>query len=167
MTRLALLLAILTCLPLQHVRAQDTLAVKPGQRVRVTAPALGMQRQEETFQELRGDTLVFSSTQFRLSEVTRLEQYSGQESWGRLGALMGLFAGGVVGNSLHFAEPLDLPHPFCGVLGAASGLLVGGIIGISTKIDRWEEVPLPPVQPFMKVLPDGRLGVGLSVSVRG
>jgi hypothetical protein len=58
---------------------------------------------------------------------------------------------------------------FAMIFGAAStgaGLVIGTVIGLIRGSEGWEEVPLPPVQPFMEALPDGRLGLGFSIPAR-
>lgn len=164
---LALLTALitLTCLPLS---AQDTLAVKPGDRVRVTAPALVMDKHEDTLLQLRGDTLVFASTRCPLSDVTRLEAYRGRESRGAtgffLGGLIGASVGGFIGHWSHLARPWDLPHELCVAFGAVPGFLVGGFVGYRIgRRGRWEEVPLSRLLPSIQLEREGRFGITFSL----
>jgi hypothetical protein len=45
-------------------------------------------------------------------------------------------------------------------------IVVGGVIGLIRGEDRWEEVSLPRVQPFVKALPHGRVELGVSLPLR-
>lgn len=174
MTRIALILAVLFLFPLHPVEAQEPVAVRPGQRVRVTAPALGMKKHEETFQQLRGDTLVFTLMECPLSDVTRLEEHRGRESWGwwkggLIGFVVGAGAGAAYGAGPGYSD-CDLAKEGCmlifGAIGAVPGVLVGSLVGAAVETDRWGEVPLPPVRPSLQVSANGRLGLGFSIPLR-
>jgi hypothetical protein len=128
--------------------------LQPGQRVRVTAPTLDMDRHEETFQQLRGDTLVVISTRCPLSDVARLEEYRGRKLWGWWkGGLIGLAVGAGAGLAVGASSDCtswDQSEEWCtGVgagIGAGAGLLVGTAVGFAIKTDRWEDVPLDRVR---------------------
>jgi hypothetical protein len=166
MRTLAFLLAFLVLPPLTEAIAQEKL-LQPGQRARVTAPMLDMDRHEETFQQLRGDTLVFTSTRCPLSDVTRLEEYRGRTSWGwwkggLIGLAVGTGAGLAVGASGGCASD-DLSCEVEGArVGAGAGLLVGILAGLSIKTDRWEDVPLDRLR--VGVVPQ-RDGLGIRASM--
>ncbi len=57
------LLVILAATPLTNIRAQDSLPVTVGDRVRVTAPALDVDKYDGTIQALTDDTLVVERQQ--------------------------------------------------------------------------------------------------------
>ncbi|HEV2146541.1 MAG TPA: hypothetical protein VGR37_03915, partial [Longimicrobiaceae bacterium] len=85
-----------------QAHAQDTLSVRPGARVRVTAPVLGIEREVGTVQGVRGDTLVFRGRgggeplPVLIPRVARLEVPRGSISPVR-GFLIGGGAGLLVG----------------------------------------------------------------------
>jgi hypothetical protein len=43
----------------------------------------------------------------------------------------------------------------------------GSTVGLIRGEDRWEEVPLPTIQPFLEPIPGGRPRLGISVWVGG
>jgi hypothetical protein len=75
-----------------------------GQRVRVTAPLLGIQQQIATFRAVEGDTLMVKTDmiwQYPLAQVTRLEVIQGKRVSTRRVAgfgVLGLAAGAVMGS---------------------------------------------------------------------
>ncbi len=175
MKRLSIIpLAVLAFAPLTRVTAQELPPVKPGDRVRVTAPDLGIRKQAATFEAWRGDTLVIvadSSMNFPLAFVTRLEVGRNRQYAGR-GAVIGLALGGVGGGVLlgvACANDSFTQHATvgCAVLGAvvfgAGGVLIGALIGAISTGTRWEEVPLDRLRVTVAPQRDGRFRLGLSV----
>ncbi len=77
-TKTVLLVALLLT-PFTSVAAQEQpLPLEPEQRVRVTAPNLGINKQVVTFKALRGDTLIVSADStmaWPLAAITRLDVY--------------------------------------------------------------------------------------------
>ena len=71
--RSAAVLVVLALVPLANATAQDVV-LRPGQRVRVTALDLGLEKHEGTLQQWRGDTLVFSGSATWFVPVTSLER---------------------------------------------------------------------------------------------
>ena len=169
-------LVVLALAPFANLAAQEQpLPLEPGARVRVTAPDLGIEKQQATFQALRGDTLAVtadSGMALSLSSVTRLDVYRGRESWGWWkGSLVGFFGGAglglLVGVGVDCYETLDLGEEVCAGLGAAIGagvgLLVGTAAGVLIKTDRWEEIPLDQIRVSLLPRRDG-FHLGISVA---
>ena len=176
MRRATLLIAVLALTPLATVMAQlQPLPLEPGQRVRVTAPDLGIRKQVGRFEALRGDTLVVaaadSTMTFPVVSVTRLELSWGQRSMARRGAGIGFLSGATIGAIIGFAAGDDTNCFICFTAedkAAAGAIVLGGIgalIGLavgSHKTDLWEEVPLDQLRVSVGPQRDGRLGLGLS-----
>ena len=101
MRHATILVAILAFVPLASATAQEPPPVKVGDRVRVTAPDLGIRKQAGRFEALRADTLVVavadSTMTFPVASVWRLDVSQGQKSSTLEGAVLGLLAGGVLG----------------------------------------------------------------------
>jgi len=155
----------------------QVLPLRPGQRVRVTAPTLGFVNQSATFQGLHGDTIVAIADSVRhypLSSVTRLDVYRGRKSaWARgllIGSITGGFAG-VIGGLLLGDDPqqfyLSLTvEEKAGIgcaAGAVSGALVGLIVGGLIKTDKWEKVSLERLRVSVVAQRNG-FGLGASIA---
>ena len=168
--------AFLLVLPLTTtVAQQQPPPLEPGQRVRVTAPDLGMDKQAATFNALESGVLVVtadSTMRCPLASVTRLDVYGGQKSntlkgmgYGLLiGAGVGVLVGAVVPcrDALDFSYESDCVK-IGGAAGAVLGLAVGTTVGLLTKSDRWEEVPLDQVRVSLVPQSDG-FALGSSVA---
>ncbi len=168
-------LAVLAFLPATSVIAQEqSLPLEPGQRVRVTAPNLGIRYQLATFEVLRGDTLVVTadSTMYcPLASVTRLDVHQGRKSEWKTGLIVGAFVGAIGGGIAGYVlETIDeyspeyaLPVAGGALAGAA---VVGGLgagIGTFIKADRWEEIPLDRLRVSFVPQRDGRFAFAVSV----
>jgi ABC-type nitrate/sulfonate/bicarbonate transport system permease component len=166
---------LVTCLLLVHAAtlSAQQLPIRIGQRVRVTAPSLDVNNQEETFHHLRGETLVFESMWCPLAAVTQLDVYGGRRRETVAGALaggvIGLFIGSVIGAD-RAAECESQGGWFCGMETPASaggglmvGALVGAVVGSLIKTNRWKEVQLDRMRVTPVVAPDGRFGLAASV----
>ena len=182
MTKFTMILALLMFVPFTSVTAQEPPSVKVGDRVRVTAPDLGIRKQAGRFAALRADTLVVavadSTMTFPVASVTRLELSRGQKSYGGAGARIGFLSGAAIGAIIGFTEG-DECRLICtrsanplsaearAVLGAISlggiGALIGLVAGRLHKTDLWEEVPLDQLRVSVGPQRDGRFGLGLSV----
>ncbi len=159
--------------------------VEPGQRVRVTAPDLGIRNQAGRFEGFRGDTLVVavadSTMTLPVASVTRLELSRGRESLGGKGAIVGAVVGGAIGltigarrvSACEEEDPTEFltGDPGClfflvepVLLSTAGGALLGGIVGEIIKADRWEEVSLDRVRVSLVPQRDGRFAFGASLS---
>ncbi len=183
MRHATILVAIVAFVPLASATAQEPPPVKVGDRVRVTAPDLGIHKQEGRFVVIHADTLVVavadSTMTFPVASVTRLEV--GPKSRVALGAGIGLWGGGLLGyvissgrlgggcrstvgeGSFAPATGVTLTRESCiwvsTVGGAVVGTLLGLVVGEVASTDKWRTVPLVHVTPRR----DGRFGLGLSV----
>ncbi len=167
------LVAALVLTPLTDGTAQD-LPLQPGQRVRVTVPSLDVSKQETQFQRLSGDTLVFSSASYELSDVTRLEAWRGQRSVAGRGALFGFVGGAAVGAIIGYS--MGESEGFCvfactagqkaawgAGIGGGAGTLSGLLIGALTKTDRWESIAVDGLRVSVVPQRGGWLGLGVSL----
>ena len=165
---LALALIVTTSACSGHVA--DT-SIAPGDRVRVTAPSIDMNRSVRTVAALETDTLVLNTDeranalQVPLADVTKLEVHRGKKSGARTGALIGLAFGGGVTLLASFNEDcadncLALAFVSVPILGGATAGL-GALIGLAIQTDRWEAVPLDDI----RVGPSPISGDGVAVSV--
>lgn len=155
MRHAAFFLSLLLSTPPAYATAQESLPVRPGDRVRVTAFGLVGGRSVATFLSLQSDTFLLQRGQQEaplvvpLSSVTRFEVSRGQRSKWAEGLGIGFFVGAIVGAVVGYASGLpasrDLPSGQAAAVGAGllsvPGALVGLAIGANTKGDRWEEVP--------------------------
>ena len=168
-------------IPLQFTSAQQVPPIETGSRIRVTAPALGVDK-------LVGTSVEADATRIRvqaddqaspmtisLTDVTRLEVSQGQKSRVGRGALIGLGVGAGVGAVLGFVlgseACIDSGSTCPGfgalVVGGGLGILGAGVgagIGALIKSERWEEVPLDRLRVNIVPLRDGRFALGLSVA---
>jgi hypothetical protein len=172
------LLAVLVLAPLTDAMAQDQ-PLQPGQRVRVTAPGLGINRQVATFDGLAGDALVVtadSTMRWPLANVTRLDVHRGRgvsaTRWVAmsvgglaLGAGIGWGIGKAIDESCEGTFCLDLAQGWGLGVGAAIGFVAGFTAGALIKTDRWEEVPLDRLRVSVGPQRGGR-GFALGVAVR-
>jgi hypothetical protein len=148
--------------------------LQAGQRVRVTAAALGLKKRVATFEAMRTDTLVVTTTatmNYPLSAITQLEAYAGRRGHFWTGFAIGGGLGAVGGAVLGYAaaaiadeyNPQFFAYAAGGALagGAVLGLLCGGV-GALSKSDKWENVPLDGLR--VSVVPQ-RNGIGIGASV--
>jgi hypothetical protein len=161
LSRLAAVVAVLA--PTSMVRAQTVEAPAPGDRVRVTAPSVGINRRPAHLVTRRGDTLHLllrggpDTVAIPVSAITRLEVSRGtHRPWARNG-LVGLVAGaalGVVGAAMFVEDRQNCEGiGLCGeekgfamfgmgLVGGITGGVVGVIVGASRPVDRWAPVRL-------------------------
>ncbi len=176
MHRATILVAILAFVPFAIATAQDSLPVRAGDRVRVTAPDLGIRKQAGRFEALRADTMVVavadSTMTFPVAFVTRLEVSRGQKSRAGQGAGIGLVGGGLLGflissGTCSGESFLIRTREACIRVSTVGGAVVGTFLGLAVgaviMTDRWQEVPLDRVRVSFGPQRDGRLGVGASV----
>jgi hypothetical protein len=151
--------------------------LQPGQRVRVTAPGLDVNKLQTTFHEVRSDTLVLESMVVPLSYLARLEVSRGRKSNALKGLLIGSVVGVGVGAALGIwgaSRPTSTSEAVwcyegtaaCAAVGGlvvgAAGGLVGLGIGALSKTERWEEVPLDRLR--VSVVPQrGGFGIGARI----
>lgn len=154
--------------------AQGSLSLVPGQRLRVTAPALGVAHYEVRYVATRGDTLILEAgiaVPYPLADVVRLEVLRGQRSYKWPGAIIGAACGVLIGAGIGYAvtdagwgtmrKAWVVPAAVgMGILGAG----IGAKVGQSKKTDKWEEVSLDRLR--VSVVPQqwGRLGLGISIT---
>ena len=150
--------------------------VRPGQLVRLIAPAYGMHGQLARFLRVHRDTLTVrtdSVLTLPLATVAKLEVIKGRNNLPvYVGMVSGAFVGAVVGVKVAKAADqskrtllkLDLRDPgVAAVVGVLLGGFVGGLVGKVFRGERWEEVPLNRLRVSFAPKRDGFV-VGLSVS---
>ena len=166
-------LVVLALAPVATLVAQEPgPPLEPGARVRVTAPDLGIEKQQATFQALRGDRLVVmadSTMYYALGSITRFDVYRGRKSHWKtglaVGAVLGAIAGGAAGyasEAIRYESDFAAPVALGALAGAAVVGALGAGVGATMKTDRWEEVPLDQLR--VSVVPR-RDGVALGISV--
>jgi len=181
---IALFLMLFNC-----VFAQEALPLKPGDRLRVTAPKLNLEREVVTFVALREDSLIVERTHLArrqdsivsiniamdisLSYITHLDARVRKRNVGK-GALNGALVGALVGALAGAVAGLGIGSDDCsgGCVGGAAGIgagigaLAGGALGALAGIpkkDRWKKVPLNQLHMGIVSQRNGRFGLGVSV----
>lgn len=144
--------ALITGLPASQVVAQP---LRPGDRIRVTAPRLDLDARSGALVLLDAENLVLDSSQ-RLTiptdAVTRIEVSDGRKGHGGKGALIGAGAALVLGLVV-FSKAEGGGHcsgseegtGFClAYLGAgvAAGAVGGLVVGLAIRTERWRPVSL-------------------------
>jgi hypothetical protein len=158
MHRIILLGLLFLSLPSASLRAQEIPQLKPGVRVRVTAPTVAANRIVGTVMSVDADQVILKGKADRISIVplaamTRLEV--SRKKWSGKGALagagMGLLLGGLAGGIVgRFSEtPGDEWYgmrTFVGlVMGSGSGLAFGAVVGALPR-ERWSAVSMPSIR---------------------
>ena len=156
--------------------AQEPFSVTPGQRVRVTAPDLGIDERVATFAALEAGVLTLtadSTVTYPLAALTRFEVYAGRRSHPWRGAGIGFLAGFARGFAAwHIAEggcyegasTSACAAVLGGGLGAGTGALLGAFVGgLLWKTDQWEDVPLDGLRLRLAPQRDG-LALGVSLA---
>ena len=147
MRHAVLLLAVLSAFA-RGVAAQDTLAIEPGERVRLTLSSgrsdvvgvLVTQDRDSLRVQPRPDAPPLA---FPRAGVTSVEASLGSHGHAGTGALVGLLAGGVVGAALgsSCSDEFLCPGPGGGaLLLGGTGLLFGALVGVFVRTERWEWV---------------------------
>ncbi len=167
MRHITLLVVVVAVTPLSNIRAQDSLPVTVGDRVRVTAPDIDLNRYDGTIRVIGRNALTVDTLPIALESVTRLDIHRGRKSKSGTGALIGAGIGLVF-----FAYRVSVCSSFIcdgGAIMAAFPIVVGGGAGIGAlvgwliKSDRWEEVPLDQLRLSFVPQRDGRFALGLSL----
>jgi hypothetical protein len=151
-----------------HLLAVQTAPIlKPGDRVRVIAPAVSPDPVVGTLVTLGADTLVVQDSatwRFAFGAVQRVGVSRGRKSNAVVGAGYGLLAGVGVGLLITSSCEPDLifnSKAQCMLAGAiffgAAGTLVGAVTGAFVRTERWRDVPLDRVR--MSVVPRSGGGV--------
>ena len=169
-------LVVLALAPVATLVAQEPgPPLEPGARVRVTAPDLGIEKQQATFQALRGDTLVVmadSTMYYALGSITRFDVYRGRKSHWKTGLAIGAVLGAIVGGAAGYAyEAINdeytpeyaAPVAFGALAGAAVVGALGAGVGAIMRTDRWEEVPLDQLRVSFVPRRDG-FALGFAVA---
>jgi hypothetical protein len=155
--------------------AQGFLWLKPGAKVRITAPTLGMSELIGRLQVLSGDTLVVQVEarrngrlqvgvlQVPTPAIAKLDVTTGRRGhWlegAGIGFALGLALGAASGEGSSDSH-VEIPPPLAG--GITLGIL-GAIIGQSIKSDKWSEVPLDHLRPRLIAGYGGQVGVGVAM----
>lgn len=164
--------AISVVIPCASLSAQRS--AQPGDRVRVTAPALHANGLVGTCVAVRGDALELiardSLMAIPLAQVMQLEVSQGRKPSG-LGGVIGFLGGAVVGTVFGwFAYQDDYGAPTCDdytscpvIVGTlvVGGTIVGALMGAT---ERWEEVPHDPIRMSVLRQWDGGVAIGLSLA---
>jgi hypothetical protein len=122
--------------------------VQLGSRIRVTAPALGLNQTVGRFQGLLADSLRLDTVVVPLRAVTRLEVSRGTSSAWSKGLGIGLLGGALLGVGAGAAGCEDgfFSGGECtaaaGLGGALAGGLLGALVGTFIKHEKWEPLHL-------------------------
>ena len=169
MRHITLLVVVVAVTPLSNIRAQDSLPVTVGDRVRVTAPDIDLNRYDGTIRVIGRNALTVDTLPIALESVTRLDIHRGRKSKSGTGALIGAGIGLVYFAyiasvcSRGFVCTGDvLVAAFTIVVGGGAG--IGALVGWLIKTDRWEEVPLNQLRVSVVPQRDGRFALGFSVA---
>ncbi|SRR6266550_3781684 len=164
-----LLVAVAALAP--RVAAQDTLAIAPGERVRLTLESrpsavvgvLVTQDRDSLRVQPRPDA---PPVAFSRAGLTGVEASLGFHGHAGTGALVGLLAGGVAGAALGSSCSDDFLCPGAGggaLLLGGTGLLFGALVGVFVRTERWEWV-YPRDLGITVVKPPRGLGIGVSIA---
>lgn len=165
------LLVLLLGLPARRLDAQSAESLRPGTRVRVTAPTVDSRRLTGPVLSASGDTLRIpldgNVLPIPLGSVERLEVSDGKD---RLtGALLGTVVGAAGGAAVLTLACIGSDDDCGGYTwlaaygGAFIGAPIGAIGGYIVGRERWRTLPLSEPGSF-RVAPGPR-GVALAVSV--
>jgi hypothetical protein len=177
--RIASLVAALVLAAPPTLAAQQESLLAPGERIRVSAPALGIEQLVCTVSAFSPDSVVVEDRGTLLAlplvSVTKLEVYRGQRSQAGKGAVTGLLVGGGAGAlfgliAVGASEAGDWGAGYvlggaliCAGLGGGVGALIGAGVGQRRLVERWEPVLLYPSQGRLPPPAGPRLAIGLSL----
>jgi hypothetical protein len=168
-------------LPLQTsaIKAQEVPLIRPGDRVRVTAPECELEKAEGTLLSIGNDR--FSATvgkkdiQCPVQALTQLEVSLGERKWWKA-TLVGLGIGigvGAIGVAVIWEDELRkdswTPNYAPAIMWTMGWITVGAVtgseIGRRRGRDQWKEIPLPVGRFSMLRTPSRQLCIGLSIPV--
>ncbi len=172
----------LSCIAYSDALAQAAAALREGQRVRVTSSVERTPVMTGVIGAVGADTILLRhkdragdsvATSIPLSSIARLQVSSGRHSRWLTGLLVGLGAGAASGAIIGVAtgdgdDPLLGPGHYAlmgAVVCAPVGGIVGVVIGALTKTERWQTVPLDRVGLSIAPGPDGRLNIGVRLTL--
>jgi hypothetical protein len=171
----SLVAALVLAAPITLLAQQESL-LAPGDRIRVTAPSLGVEQLVCALSAFSPDSVVVEDRgtllSLPLASVTKLEVYRGQQSRAGKGAVTGLLVGGGVGALFGLiaagAEGAETGYVLGGALifaglGGGVGALVGAGVGQRRLVERWEPVLLYPSQGRLPPPAGPRLAIGVSL----
>lgn len=130
----------------------NRIGLATGTKVRVMAPRIFPERTTATVLAVQNDTIVMArsggavSFSVPLGDIQKLEISNGRSrfKWAGLGAVAGLFGGGIIGGSIGGQDdPTGLGAAAGFFAGAIQGVLGGAIIGGLAAPERWVNYPLP------------------------
>ena len=108
MRQITLLVVLLAVTPLSNISAQDSIPVTVGDRVRVTAPDIDLNRYDGTIRVIGRNALTVDTLPIALESVTRLDIHRGRKSKSGTGALIGAGIGLVfLPTAFRFARALS------------------------------------------------------------
>jgi hypothetical protein len=175
-----IILAIIVFTLFSHARAvaQDLLLLRPGAKVRMTAPTLGLSERIGRVQELTGDTLVMQVNAMRqgrlrievlqvpMPAIAKLDVTTGRRGHWLEGAGIGFLFGAVVGLASGDDSSDQWFAYSAGEKALAGGFgfgLIGAGVGALIKSDKWAEVPLDQVRPRLIAGYGGQVVIGVSL----
>ncbi len=150
-------------------------SIAPGDRVRVTAPSMDLDKGVGTVAALETETLVVSieeradALEVPLAVVRKLEVHRGQKrktvTGATIGGLSTLAVGGVLMALWCSTEECDATGQAVWLLfSALPGAGIGALIGLAIQTDRWENVPLDDIR--VGLLPGTPHAVAVSGTLR-
>lgn len=157
--------------------AAEGQSIAPGARVRVTAPAKGLERHVTTVENLRGDSIVVGFgggwQTIALTDMTSLDVSLGRQSRffadAGIGLAVGVLAGVLVG-AVGYQECRDCMFgpanrtqsaALGGILLGTVGLATGAVVGVFHRPDRWARYKLP-TKGTIALLTSESIGLGIS-----
>lgn len=160
--------------------AQHRRPIVPGDRVRISAPGIGVERLVATVLTVKPDTIVVRNGEplaLPFASVTKLEVSRDRKSRARLGMAIGFWSGAVAGGVIAARSLGDTEDTYWGgnlnlsdgtlfggaLFGGIAGTLVGALIGSTFKVDQWEAVPLHRIRVTIVPQRKGKLSVGVSL----
>jgi hypothetical protein len=154
--------------------AQETSLLKPGDRVRVTAPECQVTRQTATIISFEDKVVaaVVGERDVRCpyDAVEEIEISLGRRRWWKCSLIgLGVGVGVGMGSAMIISgsnQGDDMGLSILAIGSTLAGLLGGTAVGVIRGTEGWKTVPLPPVQPYLVLSPHSGLGFGLSVPVR-
>ena len=166
---------------LSHATAAQGPPLMLGDRIRVTAPGMGVTPFVGIVDSMPADTILVRTgagvlSAFPLDQVTRLELSRGTRTpiWSLSAPLWMTMAGGAVGYILGSAKPASSVSPqdsgaFIAIFGGVVGLVAGVVTAIAVDPrEEWEAVPThrgsrTSLAPSLYVAPAAR---GLTLGLR-